>query len=64
MEPFSLFQLFQSLCNNTPPPQDAPPPKSEPVEPPPEIVENTSSQEAFLQFLTEHDARAKRKKKP
>ncbi len=64
MEPFSLFQLFQSLCNHFPVEQAPQEQEKQEEQPPPKTEEAPSSQEAFLQFLSNHDARAKRTKKP
>ncbi len=64
MEPFSLFQLFQSLCATPSSQREEPPPQNTTEEKPSEEKDNSPSQDTFLQFLSAHDARAKRTKKP
>lgn len=67
MEPFALFQLLQSLFNSSTPQESAPPVSKETEEPPttPNAEPTFSpSQEAALRFLSEHENRAKRTKKP
>ncbi len=67
MEPFALFQLLQSLFNASPSQEPTPPVSNETEEPPsaaPTQPTFSSSQEAALRFLSEHENRAKRTKKP
>ena len=75
MEPFALFQLLQSLFNAQSPAEptktedttpDSPPP-TKPIPPELKTDETTAlspSQETVLRFLSQHDNRAKRTKKP
>ena len=74
MEPFALFNLLSSLFSQNPPAQSAenaessvPLPTEEPPAPsvhePPKTDAPTPSQEAVLQFLSQHDSRVKRTKK-
>ncbi|MBE7085043.1 MAG: hypothetical protein E7368_03200 [Clostridiales bacterium] len=75
MEPFALFNLLSSLLSQNPPPQNAenapssaPLPTEEPPTPSPLSTPKTDvptpTQEALLNFLSTHDARVKRTKKP
>ena len=67
MEPFALFQLLQSLFNSSTSQESAPPVSKETEEPPTTPTPEPTfspSQEAALRFLSEHENRAKRTKKP
>ena len=62
MEPFGLFQFLQSLLK-TPPAQDAQeevkPQEEAPPNPPVSEPSNTANNEAYLQFITNHEQRAR-----
>ena len=71
MEPFALLNLLQSLFKDAPPASTTPLEEFSsplPTEEKDKSQENEvippSAQEAALRFLSEHDNRAKRNKKP